>query len=90
MRTVPAPSRRRAYGRQQLRFPATQGDLADSTGLTAVHVNRTLQELRSDGLIELYGRKLTIPDLDGLMKASAFNANYLHFDDEGGLLAANG
>ena len=70
-------------------FPLTQGDLADTTGLTAVHVNRTLQELRADGLIELYGKKLTIPDLDRLMRASSFNPNYLHFEDEGGRLAAS-
>ena len=71
-------------------FPLTQGDLADTTGLTAVHVNRTLQELRADGLIELYGRKLTIPDLDALMRASTFNPNYLHFDHEGGRPGAAG
>ena len=32
-------------------FPMTQVDIADASGLTAVHVNRTLQELRRDGLI---------------------------------------
>lgn len=61
-------------------FPLTQNDLADATGLTAVHVNRTLQELRKDGLIELERKRLTIPDLQRLMNASMFNANYLHLD----------
>ena len=71
-------------------FPLTQNDLADATGLTAVHVNRTLQELRRDKLIELERRRLTIPDLQRLMDAAMFNANYLHLDHEGRHLDANG
>jgi CRP-like cAMP-binding protein len=70
-------------------FPLTQNDLADATGLTAVHVNRTLQELRRDGLIELERRRLTIPDTQRLMDAAMFNANYLHLDHEGRHLDAN-
>ena len=64
-------------------FPLTQADLADATGLTTVHVNRTLQELRKDGVIELYGRKLHVPNLQRLKSAALFNANYLHLDHEG-------
>lgn len=64
-------------------FPLTQNDLADATGLTAVHVNRTLQELRRDGLIVLEHRRLRIPDIEQLMHATLFNANYLHLDHEG-------
>ncbi len=70
-------------------FPLTQVDLADATGLTAVHVNRTLQELRRDGLITLEHRKLIIPDLERLKDAAMFNSNYLHLDHEGGHLDAN-
>jgi CRP-like cAMP-binding protein len=70
-------------------FPLTQNDLADATGLTAVHVNRTLQELRRDGLIELEHRRLTIPDMRRLTEAAMFNANYLHLDHEGRNLDAN-
>ena len=70
-------------------FPPTQLDLADATGLTSVHVNRTIQELRRDGLIELHNRRLTIPDLRALMNACMFNANYLHLNHEGAHLDAN-
>jgi CRP-like cAMP-binding protein len=70
-------------------FPLTQSDLADATGLTAVHVNRTLQELRRDGLIELQGRVLRIPDLPRLEGVAMFNPNYLHLDREGRHLDAN-
>jgi CRP-like cAMP-binding protein len=70
-------------------FPLTQNDIADATGLTAVHVNRTLQELRRDGLVELHSRMLTIPDLKALKNAALFNDNYLHLDREGRHLDAN-
>src|SRR5689334_19338896 len=70
-------------------FPLTQNDLADATGLTAVHVNRTLQELRRDGLIELERKQLQILDLQRLMDVAMFNANYLHLDHEGRHLDAN-
>ena len=70
-------------------FPLTQNDLADATGLTAVHVNRTLQELRRAGLIVLQDRVLTIPDLEALKNAALFNDNYLHLDREGRHLDAN-
>src|SRR3954451_3403825 len=64
-------------------FPLTQADLADATGLTSVHVNRTLQELRRDGLIELERKQLHILDLPRLIEVSMFNPNYLHLDHEG-------
>jgi CRP-like cAMP-binding protein len=70
-------------------FPVTQAELADATGLTPVHVNRTLQELRAAGLIELKSRTLVIPDLDALMRTAMFNTNYLHLDHEGRHLDAN-
>jgi CRP-like cAMP-binding protein len=70
-------------------FPLTQTDLADATGLTSVHVNRTVQQLRREELIELQRRTLTIPDLDRLMNVCAFNPNYLHLDREGRHLDAN-
>jgi CRP-like cAMP-binding protein len=70
-------------------FPLTQSDLAEATGLTAVHVNRTLQELRRNGLIELERRQLRILDLERLKDAATFNPNYLHLDHEGRHLDAN-
>ena len=64
-------------------------ELADALGLSNVHINRTLQELRRAGLIVLKGGCLTIPDLAALQKASLFNPNYLHLDREGRNLDAN-
>lgn len=60
-------------------FPVTQMDLADATGLSVVHLNRTLQELRAAGLIVLRERILTISDLDALKSTGLFNAVYLQY-----------
>jgi CRP-like cAMP-binding protein len=59
-------------------FPVTQIDLADATGLSVVHLNRTLQELRSSGMIMLRDRTLTITDLDAIKSTALFSPNYLH------------
>ncbi|KQP23751.1 cyclic nucleotide-binding protein [Methylobacterium sp. Leaf469] len=64
-------------------LPLTQTDLAEVAGLTPVHVNRTLQSLRRQGLLELRGRRLTIPDLPALERVASFNPNYLHLDRVG-------
>lgn len=72
-----------------IEFPLTQNDLAEATGVTSVHLNRTLQELRRQGLIELRAKRLKILDLDKLMQLSMFNANYLHLEHEGRQLDAN-
>jgi CRP-like cAMP-binding protein len=61
-------------------FPVTQADLADATGLTPVHVNRMLQQLREDKLIATEGRRWTVLDPPGLRQTARFNANYLHLD----------
>ncbi|MCJ2044374.1 Crp/Fnr family transcriptional regulator [Methylobacterium sp. J-078] len=59
-------------------FPVTQLDLADTVGLSNVHVNRSLQELRRQGVIELRGRTLKILDHHRLKSIAEFNAKYLH------------
>jgi CRP-like cAMP-binding protein len=59
-------------------FPLTQEDLADATGLTPVHIGRTLRQLREDRLIEMKGRVLTILDPKRLKALARFNPNYLH------------
>lgn len=61
-------------------FPITQADLGDAMGLSTVHINRTLKELRAAGLIRLRGRQLTIPDFAALKAASLFDPAYLHHE----------
>lgn len=59
-------------------FPVTQLELADATGLTMVHTNRILQEMRRQRLIELHRRHLVVPDLAALERVCAFDPYYLH------------
>jgi CRP-like cAMP-binding protein len=60
-------------------LPMTQEQLADATGLTAVHVNRTLMDLAREGLIErATPRSVVIGDWKRLAAAGDFNPAYLH------------
>ena len=61
-------------------FPLTQRELAECLGLTVVHANRTLQELRRRGLVELENRRLTIRDRPGLEGVAEFDPAYLYLD----------
>src|SRR3954452_14117938 len=56
----------------------TQANLADATGLSVVHVNRSVQNLRRRGLIGPNGTSLHIRDWDGLASAGDFSPDYLH------------
>ena len=65
-------------------FPVSQSELSATVGLSPVHVNRTLQDLRRAGLIELHGRTLQIKDGARLRAMAGFKPDYLHppqFDD---------
>ncbi|GAC1581252.1 MAG: Crp/Fnr family transcriptional regulator [Sphingomicrobium sp.] len=61
-------------------LPLTQMQLADTTGMTTVHVNRTLQYLRKEGLIVMRRGELTIQNFEKLAAIAGFDANYLHTD----------
>ena len=61
-------------------MPLTQSERADTTGMTTVHVNRSLPPRRNDGLIVLKDGTLTILDFERLAELSGFNDVYLHTD----------
>jgi CRP-like cAMP-binding protein len=63
-------------------FPFTQEELGDTLGLSSVHVNRVLQQLREEGLVTLYGRMLTIRDLARLERYAEFDPAYLQLASE--------
>lgn len=62
----------------EFELPLTQEVIADATGLTPVHVNRMLQQLRAEELIVLESNRLAVPDLAALANVAGFDANYLH------------
>jgi CRP-like cAMP-binding protein len=59
-------------------LPITQEQLADATGLTAVHVNRVLKGLQADGLIDRNRRVVSFPNWERLRDVADFNPRYLH------------
>ena len=64
-------------------LPMTQEQLADATGLTSVHVNRTIKALEKEGLIERANpRAIEIGDWRRLADVGDFDTNYLHLRDE--------
>lgn len=61
-------------------LPITQEELAECLGITAVHVNRTLKELRERNLLEFRSGHVTLTDLDALRQVAEFDAAYLYLD----------
>ncbi|WP_289015456.1 Crp/Fnr family transcriptional regulator [uncultured Methylobacterium sp.] len=59
-------------------LPLTQIELADALGLTSLHVNRMMKELRGRELIALTGSTLVIEAWDAMVRDAEFDATYLH------------
>jgi CRP-like cAMP-binding protein len=77
--------RLRSVGRTEgdtIQLPLTQAELGDTLGLSTVHVNRVLQELRKEELIRWQGNALTILDWERLKKVGEFTPTYLSLQHE--------
>lgn len=61
-------------------LPLTQIELAECLGLTSVHVNRVLRELRERALVEFRSSRVTILDLPALRRLAEFDPAYLYLD----------
>jgi CRP-like cAMP-binding protein len=57
--------------------PIRQHLLADALGLTTIHINRVLRQLRENKLITIRGRSVVIDDADGLAKFAGYDSTYL-------------
>ena len=57
--------------------PLTQDHLADLLGLTSIHVNRTLRQLKRDGLIAIQGRLVRLLSRTRLASVADFDPRYL-------------
>jgi CRP-like cAMP-binding protein len=66
----------------EIRLPLTQVQMADVLGLSTVHVNRVVQELRSQGLISWQEEILTIHDHRRLRVIGEFDPGYLNLEHE--------
>lgn len=72
-------------GDLSFRFPLTQQELADTLGMSIVHTNRTLQRLKSEGVLATGNGVLTVRDAGRLQAIAGFNPTYLHFREQFGL-----
>jgi CRP-like cAMP-binding protein len=64
-------------------LPLTQTDIAECLGLTSVHVNRVLKELRESGILQFRNGRVAILDLPGLERAAEFDPGYLYLHGPG-------
>ena len=68
--------------RDDYTLPMTQEQLADCTGLTPVHVNRTLRGMDAEGLLTRTNRSVTVSDWKKLAKVGDFRSAYLHLRED--------
>ena len=67
----------RLVGRDHMRFPMTQTELGDAAGLSTVHINRTIRDLRKLGLVTWGIHSVTIHEWAGLAQVGQFDPAYL-------------
>ena len=70
--------RREEVGLNSATIPLLQMDLADALGLSFVHVNRMLQELRSLNILSQEGRTIKVVDRQRLVTIASFDGNYMN------------
>ena len=59
-------------------MPLTQEQIGEAMGITAVHVNRIVKQLRDDNVLELHRGSVTVIDEQKLLELADFDALYLH------------
>lgn len=65
------------YRIEEMHLPLTQEHIGDATGLTFVHVNRVLRDLRQDGIVEFHYQRLRILDPDRLVDEAGIDPQLL-------------
>jgi CRP-like cAMP-binding protein len=58
----------------QLNCPLNQYDMADALGLSAIHVNRVLRQLREQNLLTVRSSRVIIHDIDNLRKLAGYRS----------------
>jgi CRP-like cAMP-binding protein len=62
--------------------PLTQTELGQTLGISAIHANRVVQQLRRSGLVSWRGFNVELLDEAGLRKLADFDPTYLHLEGE--------
>lgn len=71
-----------------MELPLTQEEVGHTIGVSTVHANRVLQDLRNDNLIRQFRKGLQILDLAKLQRLAIFNPNFLHLQTKSAALRA--
>lgn len=64
-------------GSSDVPMPLTQQHIADILGLTPIHVNRVMRDLRDAGIVTVRARRMIIPDLGRMQRLAQFDPRYL-------------
>jgi CRP-like cAMP-binding protein len=59
-------------------MPLTQEQIGEALGITAVHVNRVLKQLRQDGILDFHRGRVTVLDETKFLELADFDSRYLH------------
>ncbi len=59
---------------EQFEFPITQSKLADALGVSAVHVNRVLQSFRTQGILDVRRRIVTLGDFEKILQLGGLDS----------------
>lgn len=63
-------------------LPMTQTEIADSLGLSTVHMNKQLRKIRETGLVRIRASRITVLNWSGLCELAEFDADYLHLREQ--------
>jgi CRP-like cAMP-binding protein len=74
---------------RSLPIPWTQVDIADATGMSAIHANRIIQDLRTRGVVQWETRHVRIIGWEQLRTIAGFTSDYLHLKRPGASLTAS-
>ncbi|WP_445221584.1 Crp/Fnr family transcriptional regulator [Bradyrhizobium sp. Pa8] len=59
-------------------MPLTQEQIGEALGITAVHANRVIKQLRQEGIVELHRGRVTVLDERKFLELADFDGRYLH------------
>lgn len=65
-------------------MPLTQEQVGEALGITAVHANRVIKQLRQDGIVDLHRGSVTVLDEAKFQELADFDARYLHLSPDSG------
>lgn len=65
---------------QNALMPLTQEELADILGVSTVHAQRVLSQLRNRGLVSVQDSRVAVPNIEKLQEFAQFEGDYLHLE----------